>query len=65
MLKRLTRKFLTLFVLVAALAAVSSTSARSTISRGGVFCVDAPMESECPPGTLLCCNDYGGCWCSG
>lgn len=63
MLKRLTRKFLILSVLCAALVAVSSAAARNTPARGGVFCVDAPMDSDCPPGTLLCCNDYGGCWC--
>jgi len=56
--KRLVRALFVLFVLYAALA-----SAPAQPARGGVFCVDAPMESDCPPGTLLCCNDYGGCWC--
>lgn len=65
MLKRLTRKFIILSVLVAALTAVPARPASPTTARGGVFCVDAPIESECAPGTLLCCNDYGGCWCSG
>lgn len=61
MLKGLKRKLVILSVLAAALVAVSSAPAAH--ARGGVFCVDAPMESECSPGTLLCCNDYGGCWC--
>lgn len=65
MLKRLTRKLIILSVLCAALVPVSSAPARPTPARGGVFCVDAPLESGCAPGTLLCCNDYGGCWCQG
>lgn len=60
MLKRLTRKLFVLFVLVAALAAVSSTPAAPT-NRGGVFCLDAPLDSGCYG--LICCNEWGGCYC--
>ena len=65
MLKRLTRKFLILSLLCAALAGVTSAPARPTPPKGGVFCDEAPIDSGCMPGTLLCCNDYGGCWCQG
>jgi hypothetical protein len=60
MLKGLKRKLVTLSLLVAAFAAVS---AAPTAHAGGVFCDEAPIDSGCTPGTLLCCNDYGGCWC--
>jgi hypothetical protein len=63
MLNRLTRKLIVLSVLVAALTAVPSRPASPPTTRGGVFCVDAPIDSECPPGTLVCCNEWGGCWC--
>lgn len=58
MLKRLTRKLIILSVL-AALAAVSAAPTRPT---KGVFCVDAPLESGCYG--LICCNEWGGCWCA-
>jgi hypothetical protein len=61
MLRGLKRKLVILSVLVAAFAAVSS--APTSHARGGVFCDEAPIDSGCTPGTLLCCNDYGGCWC--
>jgi hypothetical protein len=57
---RLMRKLFTLVVLCAALTAVSATHASTT--RGGVFCVDAPLESGC--WGLYCCNEWGGCWCA-
>lgn len=60
MLKRLARKLITLSVLCAALAVVSSGSTRPT--HRGVFCLDAPIESGCYG--LICCNDWGGCWCA-
>ena len=59
MLKRLTRKIFILFVLVAALAVASS--APNAANAGGVFCVDAPLESGCFG--WICCNEWGGCWC--
>jgi hypothetical protein len=59
MLKGLKRKLVVLSVLVAAFAAVSS--APTSHARGGVFCVDAPIESGCYG--VVCCNQWGGCWC--
>jgi hypothetical protein len=58
MLKRLTRKLLTLSMLVVALAAVSSTPASSASSRR--FCYEAPIETGC---VYLCCDFTGNCWC--
>jgi hypothetical protein len=60
MLKRLTLKLATLFVLVIALTSVASAPAAS--AKGGVFCVDAPLDSDCT--VYMCCNEYGNCWCS-
>lgn len=61
MLKRLTRKLLTLSVLVAALAAVSSSSASSTNSRR--YCVDVPIcYGDCCSG-YWCCDRWGNCSC--
>ena len=57
---RLIRKLFTLAVLCAALAVVMSAPAPA--SAGGVFCVDAPLESGCFG--LICCNEWGGCWCA-
>jgi hypothetical protein len=65
MLTRLSRKLLTLFVLVAALSAVTSVPARPTSTSRGIFCVDAPLESGCSS-TYWCCTEWGGggsCWC--
>lgn len=61
MLKRLTLKLFTLFVLCAALTAVSSPPASST--NRGVFCMDAPMEYGCNT-DRVCCYDWGYCWCA-
>jgi hypothetical protein len=59
MRKRLIRKLFTLVVLCTAFTAVSVAPASA---RGGVFCVDAPLESGC--WGLYCCNQWGGCWCA-
>lgn len=61
MQKRLIRKLAALFVLCAAFTAVVAAPA-STIKKGGVFCDEAPIESGCYG--LMCCNDWGGCWCA-
>lgn len=61
MLKRLTLKLVTLFVLAITLTYVASAPAAS--AKGGVFCVDAPVETGC---TYWCCIDYSNtCWCAG
>lgn len=60
MRKRLIRKLFTLAVLCAALTIVSATPSSAT--NTGVFCVDAPLESGC--WGLICCNEWGGCWCA-
>ncbi len=59
MLKKLTRKLFILFVLCAALTAVWFAPPSSA---GGVFCVEAPLESGCYG--WICCNEWGGCWCA-
>lgn len=61
MLKRLTRKLVTLFVLVIALAAASSTAASST--NGRAYCVEVPMCAyDCCNG-YWCCDRWGNCYC--
>ena len=61
MLKRLTRKLITLSVLVVALAIVSSTSAASS-TRRMLICVHMP--EGCPIGEMYCCDRQSGdCWC--
>ena len=57
MLKRLTRKLLTLSVLCAALAAVASSPAKSP----GRYCLPGEITNECTSG-LWCC-DRNGCTC--
>jgi hypothetical protein len=59
MLKRLTLKLFTLFALVAALTAVSSTPASST----NRFCQEAPIEAGCPT-MYWCCDRWGNCSCA-
>lgn len=59
MLKRLTRKLVTLLVLCAALTAVSFAPASQ--ARGGVYCLDDGIGAYGCFG-WVCCND-GGCWC--
>lgn len=61
MLKTLTRKLITLSVLVVALAAFSSASASSATSRM-LICFDVP--EGCPGGQKYCCDrqtDTCGC----
>ena len=60
MLKRLTRKLVTLSVLCAALAAVSSAPA-SSANRRIVICYPAPVDF-CESG-YYCCHDDGSCKC--
>lgn len=61
MLKKLTRKLITLSVLCVALAAVSSTSASSS-TRRMLICFDMP--EGCPGGEKYCCDRQSGdCWC--
>lgn len=63
MLKKLRRKLFTLFVLCAALTAISSTPA-SSATTGGPYCFDAPLGSGCP--SYICCIDPDSdCWCVG
>ena len=61
MLKRLTRKLITLSILCAALAAFSSASAASS-TRRILICFDVP--EGCPGGQKYCCDrqtDTCGC----
>ena len=61
MLKRLTRKLITLSMLCVALAAFSSASASSATSRM-LICVDMP--EGCPGGEKYCCDRQSGfCGC--
>lgn len=62
MLKRVTIKLFTFFVLCAALTTVAFTPAASSNSQ--IFCLDAPIESGCQ--AYICCHDDGQyCWCVG
>ena len=63
MLKRLTRKLITLSVLVFTLAAVSFTPAAST--KQYPYCFYDMVTAECPTG-WICCDDTTGknCWCA-
>jgi hypothetical protein len=62
MLKRLTRKLVTLSVLVAAITALSSTPGPS--ANGGPYCLREPVTAECPSGIWCCPSDLSGeCWC--
>ena len=63
MLKRLTRKLITLSVLVVALSAVSLTPAKSTNQQ--LYCYYDIVTAECPSG-WVCCDDFSArnCWCS-
>jgi hypothetical protein len=60
MLKGLKRKLVILSVVVAAFAAVSSAPAAH--ARGGVFCLDDGIGAYGCFG-VVCCNEWGGCWC--
>jgi len=60
MLKRLTRKLVTLSVLVFALAAVSLTSA-SSINKYP-YCFYDQVTVDCPTGWYCC--DGNVCWCA-
>ena len=63
MLKRLTRKLITLAVLVFTLAAVSSSSASSANQQ--LYCYYDIVTAECPTG-WVCCDDFTArnCWCA-
>jgi hypothetical protein len=62
MLKKLRRKLFTLFVLCAALMAVSFPPAAS--ANTGVFCMPAPVEYDCASG-WICCTEYdSNCLCA-
>jgi len=63
MLKRLSRKLITLSVLVVALATISSAPASSSNNRG--YCVEVPICSgdySCCSG-YWCCDNWGNCSC--
>ena len=61
MLKGLKRKIVVLSIFVAALAAVSSTSAAFS-ARRILICVDMP--EGCPGNEKYCCDRQSGdCWC--
>jgi len=59
MLKRLTRKLITLSALVAILAVVSFVP-----SGRQVFCFDGPITDDCATGRY-CCDLSGNCTCGG
>jgi hypothetical protein len=59
MLKRLTRKLITLSVLVVALAAVSSAPASATSFNWECYQALDPNTGEC---VIICCD---GSWCDG
>jgi hypothetical protein len=59
MQKRLIRKLVTLFVLVAAVAAVSTTPASP---RRQYICWEMPLDGGCP-NNLWCCDASGQCGC--
>jgi hypothetical protein len=61
MLKGLARKLVTLFVLIAALTAVSSTPASSTNSRW--YCQEVPICSDGCCNGYWCCDNWGNCMC--
>lgn len=63
MLKRLTRKLITLSALVVILAAVSLTPASSTNQQ--LYCYYDIVTAECPTG-WVCCDDFTAknCWCA-
>jgi hypothetical protein len=77
MLKRLTRKLITLSVVLFILASVSFTPASSTNQQ--LYCYYDIVTAECPTGYCyydivtaecptggVCCDDFSGknCWCS-
>ena len=63
MRKRLTRKLITLSVLVVTLAFVSFTPASSTNQQQ--YCYYDIVTAECPTG-WVCCEDFTAknCWCA-
>jgi hypothetical protein len=61
MLKRLTRKLITLSVLVVALGAVSFASAPSNNNRR--YCVDVPICTDGCCSGYWCCDRWGNCTC--
>jgi hypothetical protein len=60
MLKKLTRKFVTLFVLVMALTVVSAAP-DSSANRWWPRCQWVPVDVNCSTG-WMCCDEYS-CWC--
>ena len=60
MLKRISRKLITLSVLVVTLAAVSFVPASSKNRQR--FCFDGPITAECGCGNY-CCDLSGYCTC--
>jgi hypothetical protein len=60
MLKRLTRRLITLSVVVIILAAVSFAPATSRNRQ--LFCFEGPITNECDCG-YYCCDSYGNCNC--
>ena len=68
MLKRLTRKLITLSAVVVILGAVSFTPASSTPASSTnqqLYCYYDIVTPECPTG-WVCCDDFTAknCWCS-
>lgn len=62
MLKRLTRKLITLSALVVILSAVSFAPASTNNHQR--FCFDGPLTEDCPTGRY-CCDLSGNCTCGG
>ena len=60
MLKRLTCKLITLFVLIGTFAAIYTVPASST----NRFCFDGPITEDCATGRY-CCDLSGNCTCGG
>ena len=62
MLKRLTRKLITLTVLVFALAVMSFASAAATNQY--LYCFYDLVTAECPTGWYCCDTSSNSCWCA-
>jgi hypothetical protein len=61
MLKRLSRKLITLSVLVVALVTVSFAPVSSANNRG--YCYEVPICSDGCCSGYVCCDRWGNCSC--